>query len=710
MSRKRNPRKLESLEDRHLMTANLLIDVDSSVTPAITRYYSDNGTDVIAHNQSGELTGFSPDGRWQSLLVDDQWYLLDTQNSGSTPVQVHGSLYNQSVHNYFQWTERNNYLRFGGTVGGDRIIEEVDPDTGSVFDTALIPISTNGQFRLGESSGTEGLYVVELEGNSPATYSWYFTVLDTSNSQLSVKHAPQRFDSGIFGSTNSQNRWRELYFSEGMFSAHMGDYSMEPGTGGNTGRDVYYSFLEDGTGWQQTSYIDGVAPGSGNSRTEQQAHRTVETINGTTYVAYATWRGSSNTLVVADLQGNEIDSMGLAPGSGENIQHAQFYSHGSSSEIVYSIYDTFSNVNGWYTNLRIESVSFDPISGTLGQPTIIADTSGSTFSNGSFETNSKPFTDGLGKYCWSSNEHYTPNSSTTDLLCTDLGSPTKPLPLTANGERERHGSVAPTTNGYLNTHESDNVVEAITEVNGRLNHIWEFDVPSQLAGESVTVLMEARTSADDEDFRWAYTEELGTNWTSLGRIDLNAENIYARQITLPTIPGSFYIRVIDSDSAASAPSDNVQSTLAVDRLALLENSCATVYCSVADIQVLGNPVDNHTHTHASDNVEQQLQESGGRLQHIWALATDVSAAGSNATLSIEARTSGTEFFRWAYSLDRINWNHNGKIDQQNEQTYSKAISLPTNFDGTLYVRVIDSVMANDTTTDSLFVDSLELTL
>ncbi|MBD3237695.1 MAG: PKD domain-containing protein [Candidatus Eisenbacteria bacterium] len=109
------------------------------------------------------------------------------------------------------------------------------------------------------------------------------------------------------------------------------------------------------------------------------------------------------------------------------------------------------------------------------------------------------------------------------------------------------------TGSYLDTHASDDVREAITEVNSgthprkwysTLEHRWEFDVT---AGSAITFHLEAsRTNnSENDDFAFEYSTN-GSSWEHIVTVANSSEQSY--DVSLPeTLSGTVFVRVVDTD-------------------------------------------------------------------------------------------------------------------------------------------------------------------
>lgn len=380
----------------------------------LTRYYSEvDGLDVMSHGQSGELTGFSPDGKWHHILMGyENWYLRNVE-TGEIRFAHHVTA-GQANNGYFQWTERNNYLRFGGPD----VLEEVDPETRLVVNSTRLTVATfavddaaevdYAEFRSGQSSGADGIYVEQrVSLNESAEQRWFINVIDTSNGGLREKYFYE-FDASVHNDDATANRWRELYFTNQTFNVHLNPFG-RPGTGTNgEGGDVYYNFAENGDGgtWQQVSLVEN---SSAQVLREAQSHRTLETIAGTTYVAYSTWRGRDNFVIVAEqVSGREVAAIQIS--NTQFAVHLQFF----QNEVVYAIAEV-AEPSEPVEYLQVEAVAVDVHAGTAGPRRKIANVN--AIKDGKFHTHARPFADGRGNYCWHTNEFST--TDTIDLVCTN---------------------------------------------------------------------------------------------------------------------------------------------------------------------------------------------------------------------------------------------------------------------------------------------------
>lgn len=391
--------------DLNILSETIPNTADPSVP--LTRYYSeDPSLTTLSHNQSGELTGFSPDGKWQHMLVGFQnWYLRNTE-TGEIKF-VHRTDQGRSTQVYFQWTERNNYLRFESPG----VLEEVDPQTGRVVNSTELTVAdaepTADQtvdfttFRLGESSGADGIYVFQVVSyNDRAFERRFINVIDASQGGLREEYFYE-FDEAVHNGDATQNSWKNLFLSNDTFVAHLNPFG-RPGTGTNgVGGDVHYTFPTSGDGsqWKAVTLTEetGVLG-------EIQSHRSLEAIDGVVYVAYSVWRGPMNYLVVAEQDsGDEI--VAVPVGNDRFVQHIHFF----ENEIVYSV-----ALVDLSRNATVEAVTVDVQAKTSSPRRVIADVQ-TTLSP--FEATARPFTDAQGAYCWHTNEYS--NGSVVDLVCAE---------------------------------------------------------------------------------------------------------------------------------------------------------------------------------------------------------------------------------------------------------------------------------------------------
>jgi len=398
--------------------------IPNSANPAIplTRYYSeDPDLTTLSHNQSGELTGFSPDGKWQHMLVGfENWYLRNTE-TGEIKF-AHKTYQGASTQVYFQWTVRNNYLRFESPG----VLEEVDPSTRHVVNSAQLTVAESAPtpdqtvdyvtFSLGESSGADGIYVYQLASfNGQTEERRFINVIDTSNGAFREQYFYE-FDEAVHNGDSTQNRWKELFLTNNTFVAHVHPFG-RPGTGSTgVGGDIHYTFPTSGDGsqWKAATLTE-----QSGVLSELQSHRSLETIDGVIYIAYSVWRGPTNFLVVAEQEsGNEILSLPI--GDDRFAHHIHFF----ENEIVYSVLSV-----DMYSNLTVEAVTVDVNAKTSGPQRIIANV-GTTIT--SFDASARPFTDAQGTYCWHTNEFS--NGDVVDLVCAETDfDPTEPKQTSQQG-------------------------------------------------------------------------------------------------------------------------------------------------------------------------------------------------------------------------------------------------------------------------------------
>ena len=142
-------------------------------------------------------------------------------------------------------------------------------------------------------------------------------------------------------------------------------------------------------------------------------------------------------------------------------------------------------------------------------------------------------------------------SATSDLVVSSAGYADDK----ANGDTSVTGTVS---GSYLDTHESYDVYESITEVlstgnpaknqYSHLEHKWTVDVTG---GNSVTFYLEAyrSSSSDGDDFVFAYSTDDST-YTDMATVTKIADDGSYQTFDLPsTLSGTVYIRVMDADQS-----------------------------------------------------------------------------------------------------------------------------------------------------------------
>jgi hypothetical protein len=124
---------------------------------------------------------------------------------------------------------------------------------------------------------------------------------------------------------------------------------------------------------------------------------------------------------------------------------------------------------------------------------------------------------------------------------------------------------------YLDTYDSDNVYEQITERDSGgkpsqryslLEHKWLFNVTG---GDSVILYLEAHksVSADGDDFVFAYSTDDSTYVSMLNVTKTVDDDIPQEYVMPPTTKGTLYIRVMDNDHSQGNRS---QDTIFIDQM------------------------------------------------------------------------------------------------------------------------------------------------
>jgi arabinogalactan endo-1,4-beta-galactosidase len=111
-----------------------------------------------------------------------------------------------------------------------------------------------------------------------------------------------------------------------------------------------------------------------------------------------------------------------------------------------------------------------------------------------------------------------------------------------------------TSGALIDTHNSDNVYEAITEaVSGnasQLEHTWQFN----LVNAPATFCVEAYQSAssDNDHFKFAYSTD-GTAYSDMLTVNKTSDENTVQKFTLPSnVAGTIYVRVTDTDRTAGS--------------------------------------------------------------------------------------------------------------------------------------------------------------
>lgn len=287
-----------------------------------TRFSSDL-TDVSAHNQSGEVNSYSPNGRWLGLLAEDNWHLWD--RTAKTLTTIHPRAWNGSSNNVLQWTTDNKLLRINGLT-----LERYNPDTDTVEATlALDPhneLDSSWDFhnwRSGDSMNQTRLHITHAAGmNDGSDALNILHVIDPST--LGVVHQ-YNFDSNVHQGDATQDRWHHLFKDGAVFLTTLSGFGVDPG--------AHYSFNEDGTGWTQIANISG----GGTTSSLLWSHVTYDA----SHVAY----GNDNHVDVGDYTtGVRAARYDEPAGPGASFQG---WGHGClvGDEVVYSLFNATDNAD-----------------------------------------------------------------------------------------------------------------------------------------------------------------------------------------------------------------------------------------------------------------------------------------------------------------------------------------------------------------------------
>ncbi len=140
----------------------------------------------------------------------------------------------------------------------------------------------------------------------------------------------------------------------------------------------------------------------------------------------------------------------------------------------------------------------------------------------------------------------------------------------ANAEETVKGTV--TTGSYVDTHASDDVYEAITEIESKgnpakrysyLEHKWTIDVTG---GSEVTFYVEANHTVNTEgdDFEFEYSNSLDGTYTPMVTVTNTSDTDTYQTYELPkNTEGTVYIRVMDTDQTKG---NRTLDTISIDQM------------------------------------------------------------------------------------------------------------------------------------------------
>ena len=155
--------------------------------------------------------------------------------------------------------------------------------------------------------------------------------------------------------------------------------------------------------------------------------------------------------------------------------------------------------------------------------------------------------------------------------------------------------------------QSDNSYQVLQEVDSRLIHQWQFDVPA--TAESAVVNLEAFHGSSSEVFWVSYSADGGVNFKTMMTIRGGEDEDKVQRFELPdSARGDVWVKVTDSN-----PADASVDSLFVDRLVIEvegEGTPPTVDASlvVAERNVRGSIVNelNFNNTFSSDDLYEVL--------------------------------------------------------------------------------------------------------
>lgn len=213
------------------------------------RYWSST-SDVIAHNQSGHVNSYSPDGKWLGLLEGGKWHLVRRRDPTIFEI-IHPRAWEGATNNVLQWsaeTPDSRLLRIRGSR-----VNIIDPHVpGIVLASIDLPrVEPPGNWdwmnwRSGDSTNQRLLHVWFGAGRNTDASVGHFTlcIIDTEKAEI-VNTYP--FDEDVHLGSSTQPRWHHCF--------GCGDYLMVSLSGWGPAGNPHYSFTKaNGIGWSQRSY------------------------------------------------------------------------------------------------------------------------------------------------------------------------------------------------------------------------------------------------------------------------------------------------------------------------------------------------------------------------------------------------------------------------------------------------------------------------
>lgn len=267
--------------------------------------------------------------------------------------------------------------------------------------------------------------------------------------------------------------------------------------------------------------------------------------------------------------------------------------------------------------------------------------------------------------------------------------------------------IAGTVSGdYADTHTSDDVREAITEVNSgthprkwysMLEHRWEFDVT---AGSAITFHLEAsRTNnSENDNFAFEYSTD-GSSWNHILTVASATEQSYVADLPA-ALSGTVYIRVVDTDHTRSNQSLD---TVYIDYL-MIESAVGPVPPTAA---FTGDP----TSGFAPLTVQFSDQSSGAPTSWSWSFGDDGTSAAQNpsheysdpGTYTVTLTVTNANGSDVEQKIDYINVAPQGEqVMHVHEMVITRKIAGPNN-SGRCTVTIVD-VLAQPVEGATVYVD------
>lgn len=312
------------------------------------RYWSST-SDVIAHNQSGHMNSYSPDGRWLGLLEGVNWHLIKLDEDIRLVETIHPRAWNGASNNVLQWTPDSRLMRVHGNL-----VSLLNVEHGTTDKIILPNVSPPGNWdwqnwRSGDSTNQKLLHVWHGAGSNTDGSIGYFTlcIIDTQEAKI-VNVYP--FDEGVHLGASSQARWHHCF--------GCGDHLLISLSGWGPAGNPHYSFRKvDGSDWAQRSNKGPKDPAF--PVTLPWSH--VAYHNDNTFVVY----GYDNRIQFTNwLDGSKIAEFVVSR------EREAGYGHGcvAGTLVVYSLHD-------WVKRVDTEVWLWDTV---LREHTKVADLSGLT--------------------------------------------------------------------------------------------------------------------------------------------------------------------------------------------------------------------------------------------------------------------------------------------------------------------------------------------